>query len=171
MKTLILIRHSKSSWDLPRKDIDRPLSKRGINDAHLLSNSIKDVLPPSYIVWSSVAKRTKDTALIFSQNLQIPFDTVMFKEALYTFDENTLEKQIKGCSNKHHNLILFGHNDAITNFVNKFGSVLIENVPTSGVVKIDFDSDTWEQIQKGKTTATVFPSHLKNEKQSQSIHR
>ena len=41
MKELILIRHGKSSWDYPVSDKDRPLQERGINDAHLVSNTFK----------------------------------------------------------------------------------------------------------------------------------
>lgn len=67
MKTLVLIRHSKSSWETLSKDIERPLSKRGVKDAHLISSNILKVLPKSFIVWSSVAKRTRETALIFSE--------------------------------------------------------------------------------------------------------
>ena len=34
MKTLYLIRHAKSSWNHPNlSDVDRPLNKRGKNDA------------------------------------------------------------------------------------------------------------------------------------------
>jgi len=63
----------------------------------------------------------------------------------------------------HDNLILFGHNEAITNFVNKFGDLYIENVPTSGVVALQFDSEDWGNISKGKTITTLFPSQFKNE--------
>lgn len=171
MKTLVLIRHSKSSWETLSKDIERPLSKRGVKDAHLISSNILKVLPKSFIVWSSVAKRTRETALIFSENLAIAFENILFKENLYTFDVNTLEREIKKCDNKHNNLILFGHNDAITNFVNKFGNSFIENVPTSGVVKMEFQIDNWEHLQKGKTSALLFPSHFKNEQtHSKSIY-
>jgi phosphohistidine phosphatase len=37
MKNLIVIRHAKSSWDAPLKDIDRPLDNRGIKDAHRIA--------------------------------------------------------------------------------------------------------------------------------------
>lgn len=170
MKTLILIRHAKSSWDLPLKDIDRPLSKRGIRDAHLVSASLQNYLTKKFIVWSSISKRTRETALIFSDNLHFPFETIFFKEELYTFDENELSKHIKNCNNQYDNLILFGHNDAITNFVNKFGDTFIENVPTTGVVKMEFQIDSWEHLKKGTIIATVFPSNLKNEQQSKSIY-
>ena len=82
---------------------------------------------------------------------------------MYTFDERNLHKIIKKCKNEYDNLILFGHNEAITNFVNKFGDLYIENVPTSGVVIIQFETDNWEKMTKGKTITTLFPSQFKNE--------
>ena len=70
---------------------------------------------------------------------------------------------IKKCKNEHDSLILFGHNEAITNFVNKFGDIYIDNVPTSGLVALQFDSDDWENLGKGKTITTLFPSQFKND--------
>ena len=161
MKQLILVRHAKSSWDAPLQDIDRPLSNKGIQDAHLVSTHISNEVPKSFIVWSSIAKRAAETALIFSQNISFPFESVMIKEELYTFDERKLEKTIKSCSDEHDNLILFGHNEAITNFVNKFGSILIDNVSTSGFVSITFEQNKWDHIANGITKKVIFPKDLK----------
>jgi phosphohistidine phosphatase len=163
MKNLILIRHSKSSWDVPVTDIERSISHRGVQDAHLIASKTIEILPSSYIVWSSKAKRTKETAYIFSQYLSIPLETIYFSEDLYTFDSEKLEKCIKKCENLYNSLILFGHNEAITKFVNKFGDLYIDNVPTSGVVILQLDTNDWNSISKGKTIATLFPSHFKNE--------
>lgn len=168
MKKLVIIRHAKSSWEAPLNDKDRPLSQRGIRDAHLVSIKIMDYLPDTYIVWTSTAKRALVTATIFSHHLHIPLETLILKDELYTFDEKTLEKVIKSCPNDYENLILFGHNAAITNFVNKFGDQFIENVPTSGVVCLEFDSDDWSNLQKGRTIKTVFPSHIKHEQHASS---
>jgi len=161
MKNLILIRHSKSSWQTPLNDIDRPLSKRGINDAHLISSNIAEFLPKTYIVWCSTSKRTKESAMIYSEHLMFSFENIIFKEELYTFDESKLEKIIKSCPNEYDNLILFGHNEAITNFVNKFGNIFIDNVSTSGFVNIIFDNDSWNDIEKGVTKKVIFPSDLR----------
>jgi len=161
MKNLILIRHAKSSWDAPLKDKDRPLSKRGINDAHLMAAHVEEYLPKSYVVWSSTAKRAKNTAYIFAQTLSIPIDTIVFKDDLYTFDEKTLEEIIKTCNNQFDNLILFGHNGAITNFVNTFGNRAVENVPTAGFVSLSFNENDWNDITKGTTETVLFPSDLK----------
>jgi phosphohistidine phosphatase len=161
MKNLIIIRHAKSSWDAPLIDIDRPLNQRGINDAHLVATKCIKFLPSTFVMWSSLAKRASETALIFAQNILYPIESIDFKEELYTFDENQLEKVIKSCSNVFESVILFGHNEAITNFVNKFGDVFIDNVPTAGFVALQFDTNDWKKINKGKTKKTIFPKKLK----------
>ena len=161
MKNLILIRHAKSSWDAPLVDKDRPLSKRGITDAHLVASMVEEHLPKSYIVWSSTAQRAKNTAYIFAENLSIPVETIVFKDDLYTFDEKGLENAIKDCNNQYDNLILFGHNDAITNFVNTFGNHTVDNVPTAGFVSLSFNETNWKEISKGTIEKVLFPSDLK----------
>nr|WP_315165609.1 histidine phosphatase family protein [uncultured Flavobacterium sp.] len=161
MKNLILIRHAKSSWEAPLKDFDRPLMKNGIQDAHLVSSNISNFIPKTYLIWSSPAARAAETALIFAQNISYPVESIVYKNELYTFDENQLEKVIKSCSNLFESVILFGHIEAITNFVNKFGDVFIDNVPTSGFVSLQFQADSWDTIHKGKTQKVIFPKDLK----------
>ena len=160
MKQLILIRHAKSSWKSPVQDFDRVLSNKGIQKAHLVSSHIVDLLPKTFMVWSSTARRAKETAIIFAQNISIPIESIIFKDELYTFDESKLEEIIKSCSDDYDNLIVFGHNEAITNFVNKFGSIPIDNVSTSGFVNIEFDCNNWNEIEKGITKKVVYPRDL-----------
>lgn len=161
MKNLILIRHAKSSWDKPWKDVDRPLEQRGIDDANLVAINCMKYLPSNFVINSSSAKRARETALIFAATILYPDENIIFRDDLYTFDENRLEKCIKLISNDFENVILFGHNEAITNFVNKFGNIFIDNVPTSGLVWLQFETDKWEKISKGKTKKTIFPRNLK----------
>lgn len=164
MKNLIIVRHAKSSWDAPLRDIDRPLQNRGIQDAHLVSSNINESLPKTFMIWSSPAKRASETAVIFAQNISYPVESIVYKDDLYTFDERQLEKTVRSCSDDYDNVILFGHNEAITNFVNKFGDIFIDNVTTSGVVSLTFDTDNWNEIGKGRTRKVIFPRDLKNER-------
>ena len=160
MKQLILVRHAKSSWEAPLRDYDRPLTNKGIQDAHLVSSNISNHIPKTFLVWSSPAKRASETAMIFAQNISFPVESIMFKEDLYTFDERKLEQIIKSCSDDYDHLIVFGHNEAITNFVNKFGNTFIDNVSTSGFVNIIFDQNSWKYIEKGITKKVIFPRDL-----------
>lgn len=161
MKNLILIRHAKSSWNEPVSDKERNLTERGKNDAALVSLNIFNFLNDNFLIFSSNARRAVETATIFASNFSFPVNEIILKEDLYTFDENQLEKSIKSLNNDFENVILFGHNAAITNFVNKFGDRFIENVPTSGLVWIKFECEDWKLLKKGKIKKIVFPRDLK----------
>ena len=163
MKQLIIIRHAKSSWETASKDRERPLSVRGIRDAHLISSNCYEFLPKSFVFWSSTAKRASETAIIFAQNLSCPEDSIIYKDVLYTFDEKQLEKAIKSCNDQFDNLIIFGHNPAITNFVNKFTDAAYDNIPTCGFVAINFEQTRWQEISNGEIQKVIFPKDLKNE--------
>ncbi len=161
MKKLILIRHAKSSWDLPVLDKERPLAHKGIKDAYLMSEMILNYLPNSFVFWSSTAKRASETAKIFAENLKCPPELIVFKDGLYTFDEKQLEEEIKNCNDRFDNLIVFGHNPAITDFVNEYGNVFIDNVKTCGFVSILFEQDKWKNIYKGQVQRVIFPKDFK----------
>ena len=161
MKNLILVRHAKSSWEVPMHDKDRGLTCQGMKDAHLVSIYAKDFIPKMYIIWASSAKRATNTALIFAQNFAYPVESIVYKDDLYTFDEKKLEKVIKSCSNLFESVIVFAHNGAITNFVNKFGDDYIDNIPTSGFVFMTLDTDDWKKIKKGTIKKIIFPKDLR----------
>jgi phosphohistidine phosphatase len=160
MKTLIIVRHAKSSWDYPVHDKDRPLIDVGIESIQKVAKEFVNLLPENFSIWSSTAKRASETATLFCKTTNLNLDKIIFKDALYTFDEHQLEKEIKNCDDSIQNLILFGHNEAITNFVNKYGNKLIYNVPTSGLVMINFDQNNWRDIKNGKTIKTIFPKEI-----------
>jgi phosphohistidine phosphatase len=160
MKSLILVRHAKSSWDIPVIDRDRVLTDQGKLAIQKIAKKAVSFLPKNSTIWSSPASRAKQTALIFCETALLNKESIVFKESLYTFDGSTLEQEIKKCDPAIENLILFGHNEAITNFVNKFGNKFIDNVPTSGFVLIQFENDSWTTINNGKTITTLFPKEI-----------
>lgn len=162
MKKLILIRHGKSSWDMPLEDHERPLSNKGIKNSHFIFEKIQKKLPERFLIWSSTAKRAHDTAKIFNEALNIPQELTVLKPELYTFDASNLTKTIRNCKDTIPSLIIFGHNNAITDFVNTFGNEYIKNVPTSGVVMLEFETDNWNEIKEAKAMETLFPKDVIN---------
>jgi len=161
MKRLIVIRHAKSSWDFGLNDIDRPLESRGVKDAAKIATACAAYLPESFVVQCSIAKRAYETCNIICQAIGYPLEQVIFQESLYTFESHQLERFIRAIDNRYDNVILFGHNEAITNFVNKFGTVFIDNVPTCGFISLQFDTNDWLSIAKGTTLKTIFRKDLK----------
>ena len=161
MKTLTLVRHAKSSWKHDVNDKDRPLNKRGCTDAELVSNAFKKKRLVPDCIFSSPANRAMSTCNIFSSNLNFDNEKIEIKNDLYDFDGNQVTHFLKGLDKSHHNVMIFGHNHAFTSICNIFGNSFIENLPTSGLVVIDFDVNSWSEINKGSTRFTIFPRDLK----------
>lgn len=161
MKRLFLVRHGKSSWELNARDHDRVLLQKGIDDAHLIGKHLKSIRLNPDVIWSSTAARALQTAVIVSEYLDYNLEKLFFKRNLYTFNSNELINQIKSCANDNDSLMLFSHNHGLTDTANSLGSHYFENVPTTGVVIIDFPISSWSEIQKGQTTAHFFPKNLK----------
>ncbi|UWX53961.1 histidine phosphatase family protein [Maribacter litopenaei] len=161
MKNLLFMRHGKSSWELDVSDQDRPLSQRGITDAHLIGNKLfKNSIKPDF-AFSSPANRALHTAMICLRNLKYPLAKFQIVADLYDFSGNQVLDFIKKTDDTRGTIMVFGHNHAFTHLVNSLGDSYIENVPTSGYVHLQFKQDTWANISQGKTIETIFPKHLK----------
>lgn len=162
MKNLYIVRHAKSSWEYDVSDHERPLKKRGLNDANLVSNYLKGKINKPDLIISSDANRAKTTAEIFISNLGISEAILELNHELYDFSGFKLTNVIKECDDSVDTLMIFGHNYALTHFVNEIGDKYIDNVSTSGFTHIQFDIDSWRDLKKGKTVLTVFPKDLKS---------
>ena len=161
MKKLILVRHAKSSWKHNVIDHERPLNNRGLEDAHLVSKyfSTFKIMPDLLI--SSDANRAKTTAEIFISTLNISNKIVQYNHEVYDFSGEMLTRTIKSCSKSIDCLMVFGHNHAVTDFANSYGNKIIDNIPTCGVVVIDFETSDWNDIKHGNTIEIISPKDLK----------
>lgn len=161
MKRLILVRHGKSSWEHDVPDDKRPLIKRGIKDGELIASAFEKYFDTPAIVWSSPATRALQTAKIFKQKLKIEDHDFFIRPGLYTFDKNELLKQIESCDPQVKTLMVFGHNPAMTGVVNQLGDQDFENIPTTGLTVIDFETESWKELKNGKTILNLFPKNLR----------
>lgn len=134
MKTLYLIRHAKSSWDsFNVADFDRTLNERGLKDAPLMANRLKEKgIMPDLMVCST-AKRTRLTAGLFAKELGYAENDILYKDAIYEASENTLLKVLNEIPEQADSVFVFGHNPAITYLVNTLTGSRIDNVPTCGI--------------------------------------
>ncbi|MCL7765190.1 histidine phosphatase family protein [Polaribacter sp. Z014] len=162
MKTLYIVRHAKSSWEYSGiEDIDRPLKKRGIKDAHLMSKFLaKEIKRPDVFV-SSSANRALHTAIIFCENFEFPLSNLQVKRQLYSFSDGYLVKTVNALDDGFNSAIIFSHDHGINTFVNKFGNKPISHVSTCGVVGIQFEDKHWKNLKKGKTFMIEFPKNHK----------
>ncbi len=160
-KQLTIIRHAKSSWEHDVIDHERPLKERGIADANLMAKALRKLNLKPDAIQISDAKRTTSTAALILPELEVSNAEINYEHKLYDFSGELLLEVIKGCDAAVAHLMIFGHNHAITHFVNTFGDRYIENVPTCGVVQLEFQITEWSKITKGRTIKTLFPRDLK----------
>jgi len=161
MKTLILVRHGKSSWEYAVSDIDRPLLQRGITDAFLVADHFNEQEMKINAIFSSPANRALHTSMIFVRQLYFPLDKFQIVSELYDFSGDYVLQFVKDLSDTLDTVVIFGHNHAFTFIANSLGNSYIENVPTSGLVQLEFDLEQWASIEKGVTKQTIFPKQLR----------
>lgn len=161
MRKLILVRHGKSSWDYEVGDKDRPLKERGIKDAYLVAKTYVLHHTNDCKMISSPANRALHTAIIFGQVLDYPVESLRILSSCYDFSGEQVLETIRAQVAEVHSLFVFGHNYALTSLANALGDQYIENVPTAGLVEIQFEAADWKSIGRGKTVHQLFPKYLK----------
>ncbi len=161
MKRLILVRHGKSSWKNNLPDDQRPLKKRGYRDAELVIKAFLTYRNEPLTMWSSYAVRALTTARIFQEKLGVADADFEVKNELYTFNGSQLLKTITTCDDAVETLMVFGHNPAMTSVVNQLGDQEFDNIPTTGLSVIEFETDSWKDLKDGKTILYLFPKNLR----------
>lgn len=157
MKTLLLVRHAKSSWDnASMKDFDRPLNERGKKNApEMASRLIKRNIQIDLLV-SSPAKRAKTTATLFSRELKKKESDIVFYEELYHADSDVFTQVISKIKDKYDCVAVFSHNPGITDFANSLTEMRTDNIPTCGIFAIHIDIDKWDDFAKARKTFFFF---------------
>ena len=101
MKTLILLRHSKSLHFIEElADIHRPLNERGYKDAIMMSELLKKELIKIGLVITSPAIRAISTALVFAPPLKVKYEQVIINEQLYGLGKEKIIEVIKSQDDK-----------------------------------------------------------------------
>lgn len=155
------MRHGKSSWDFPVSDIDRPLQVRGIKDAQLVATEFLKSNTQIEASFSSPANRALHTGMIAMRTLQLPFANFLISNELYDFSGKSVMDFVKNLDDNLTSVIIFGHNHALTEIANLWGDVYIENVPTAGLVQLNFEIDKWRDTSGGRTEKMIFPKQFK----------
>lgn len=164
MKTIYLNRHAKSSWSNPNiPDFDRPLSERGRNDLPLIGKILSKKIKPPQIVYSSPANRAISTAKVISQFLGYDENNIISDMKIYDAVVSDLIKIISSTSDEYNIMMIFGHNPTFTMTANFLSDKNILNIPTCGFVQIDFNINSWKEIEGnvGKLILFEYPKMYK----------
>ena len=158
MKTLLVLRHAKSSWkDSSLADKDRPLNKRGKRDAPFMGNMVKEMGVNIDKFISSPAKRAHTTSKLFAEAYGLNGKKdIQIEKLIYNESYQSVMRLISKLPDKYNTVALFGHNPDITFLVNTLGNGNISNVPTCGVACIDFDVEEWNDTGEGLGNIRFF---------------
>jgi Phosphohistidine phosphatase SixA len=164
VKTLLLMRHAKSSWDNANlRDFDRPLAERGRRDAPRMAQALVALdSAPDFIV-SSPAVRARETieAVIHEGELTAP---LTFNEGIYDASSAGLMHIVRRLPDEHRRVLMVGHNpgfeDLLTRLTGERG-----RVPTAALACIEFQVDRWDDIEdgQGKLVWLLTPKQLRKD--------
>ena len=146
-KILHLLRHAKSSWKNPDlEDRDRPLNKRGRNNAPMMAARFSTRYPMPDQIFTSPAFRAFSTAELFASGLHASTSIISIVESLYAATADQLISNIREIDNQYQRVMLVAHNPEITSLVDILTGMYFENIPTCGLVSLELDSDSWADI-------------------------
>lgn len=164
-KTIYIVRHAKSSWaDLSLSDKERPLNQRGHRDAPTMAQwCLLHSLVPDMII-SSTAMRAATTAEYFAAVLEIDAQHINVYDSLYHAPAQQYLEMCYGLSNDVDSVMMFGHNPGITYLANEVSSTYIDNVPTCGVLVIDYSGQNWQDLDISKCSlrSLYTPKSIRN---------
>ncbi len=147
MKTVLLIRHAKSSWDnTVLKDFDRPLNDRGLRDAPLMAKRLldKNINIDAFI--SSPALRAITTCTLFAKAYNNEKNIITFKD-LYNAPSQIFARAIKKTDDKFDTIAIFAHNPGITDFANSLTGARIDDMPTCAIFAVKTAAEHWADFE------------------------
>ena len=172
MKTLLLLRHAKSSWgNAELDDFQRPLAPRGKRAARAMGDYMARLgLRPDFVLCSP-AVRTLETwgivAVAFGGS-SIPKQS---PETLYLAEPGTMLSLVRSLASNVETCLLIGHNPGIATLAlgtartgNRSSiNAMAEKYPTGALTEIVFDNPEWQQAERGRLVRFVRPRDLEDE--------
>ena len=149
MKTLVLLRHAKSSWkDDSITDHERPLNKRGKKTAPLMGHLLREKnLVPELIV-SSTAVRARTTAEAAAEACGYPGEVTLTDELYLATAGEILKYAQDRTEETLERIMLVGHNPGMEELVNILSGQR-EPFPTAALAVFELGIDSWRKLELG----------------------
>jgi phosphohistidine phosphatase len=154
MKRLTLVRHAHAKVQAPPvTDFERPLSRRGKNEAKATALQLfEQQLMPDLLV-ASPSKRTLQTAQILAQKLQLPERHLRCDESLYLATAETLLNAIRATGPRIAHLMVVAHNPGVSVLANVLApEAALGEFATAAACTMEFEVPSWSAISAGTAT-------------------
>jgi phosphohistidine phosphatase len=148
-KRLTLVRHANAEHDADVRDFERPLSRKGQNEAvEMARRFLERGLIPDLIL-ASAATRTRETAETFAKILGVAARLVQTEEALYLAEGDAILAAIRAVGPRVGHLMVIGHNPGISAAAISLAPEAITNdLPTCGTLTMNVGCGTWNLIDR-----------------------
>ena len=157
MKTLYLLRHAKSSWKDPTlADFDRPLNRRGKQNAPMMGQRLADRHECPEVMISSPAKRARKTGQLVAQELNYAVDAILFDPRIYEADPEMLLEVVRSLNDAWQEVMLIGHNPGFTELTNLLADYPLDNMVTCGLVKLELPISRWQETRPFSGTLLYY---------------
>lgn len=156
-KTLHIVRHGKSTWELTDvDDFDRPLTSRGISSNHIIASRFAASFGNVDSILTSPAVRALSTAVSLARTAGISLQKIKLEPHLYFSGVNEIITLIEATSNDIDSLMVVGHNPDLTDVANHFVPSITDEMPTSSIASIRFNIESWADISQRKVSEWFF---------------
>jgi phosphohistidine phosphatase len=146
MKTLLLLRHAKSSWKEPGlTDFERPLNGRGLKAAPLMGRFLRRKNLHPELILSSPAKRASQTARLIIEAMKLDAEPG-FDEHIYEASVHDLLEVISQIEDGAHAVLLVGHNPGLEELL-EFLTGEARQMPTAALAHITLNIDKWSETR------------------------
>ncbi|MEZ4516179.1 MAG: histidine phosphatase family protein [Chloroflexota bacterium] len=150
MKTLMLLRHGKSSWkNASLSDHERPLNERGRNDAPRMGRLLysQELVPD--LIYSSTATRAADTAAAAALAMNFEGD-IVYTDRLYHAAPETVVAIARATDESISSILMVGHNPGLEELMEDL-SGHAERLPTAALAVFELEIDTWDEFGQGQS--------------------
>jgi phosphohistidine phosphatase len=157
MKRLTLIRHAKADWgDASQADVDRPLNERGYAEAPLIGQRMNNCQLKPQIILCSPATRATETAIPLARTIGMPLNNILLEKEIYNASMSDLLEIVRNVDNDFEHIALLGHNPSLVNLGNYLSNEAINDMPTCGVVCLEFATNSWDGLTSQSGTLIYF---------------
>lgn len=162
MKTLLLMRHAKSSWaDAGQADNDRPLNGRGQRDAPRMGKWLKrQGLAPDLVV-SSHARRAVETAAAVIDASGFGGEWRQTPN-LYAAEAEAFFEVLRGLPDEAAMVLVIAHNPGTEDMVEALTGE-DETMPTGAVAQISLPIERWQALSpavEGRLAQVARPREI-----------
>jgi len=146
MKTLLVMRHAKSSWSNDYlADHERPLNDRGKQDAPRMGRLLQtEDLVPDLII-SSSAERALNTAELVALNCGYD-NEIAITRRFYHADPDDYLAVLSGADDAYERIMVVGHNPGMEALVEDLTGEEVR-MATAALAYLRLDIDSWRDLQ------------------------